>query len=160
MISSMLSNKKLNPMLTELFIRGGKLNTSLFLLNNFIFLYQKMLDWNSTQYLIVKIPNERELQQIAFNHSSDIDFCKNANFYWKMYCEIIYPAGKRCLWEISIKYPLRETSQRRLRNVSQEISFFDVFKTSQILLGKDVFYVTSLRHLKNIFKKKSFVWRL
>ena len=41
MISSMLSNKKLNPMLTELFIRGGKLNTSRFLLRNFILLYQK-----------------------------------------------------------------------------------------------------------------------
>ena len=29
---------------------------------------------NATHYLIMKIPNKRELQQIASNHSSDIDF--------------------------------------------------------------------------------------
>ena len=29
---------------------------------------------NSTHFFIMKIPNKRELQQIATNHSSDIDF--------------------------------------------------------------------------------------
>ena len=29
---------------------------------------------NSTQYFVMKIPNKKELQQIAFNHSSNIDF--------------------------------------------------------------------------------------
>ena len=29
---------------------------------------------NSTHFLIMKIPNKKELQQIALNHSSDIDF--------------------------------------------------------------------------------------
>ena len=42
-IADMLSNKKLNPMYTELFTRGRKLNI-LFLLHNVILLYQKILD--------------------------------------------------------------------------------------------------------------------
>ena len=42
-IVDMLSNKKLNPMYTELFTRGRKLNI-LFLLHNVILLYQKILD--------------------------------------------------------------------------------------------------------------------
>ena len=29
----------------------------------------------------MKVPNKRELQQIAFNHSSDIDFQDFMNFY-------------------------------------------------------------------------------
>ena len=29
---------------------------------------------NATNYFIMKIPNKRELQQIASNHSSDTDF--------------------------------------------------------------------------------------
>ena len=32
---------------------------------------------------IMKIPNKRELQQIAFNHSSDIDFKDFTNLYKK-----------------------------------------------------------------------------
>ena len=43
MIADML-NYKLNPTVTELFIRGRKLSISLFLLYNLILLYQKMLD--------------------------------------------------------------------------------------------------------------------
>ena len=42
MIADMLGNRKLNPIVTELFIRGRKLK--LFLLHNFIFLYQKTFD--------------------------------------------------------------------------------------------------------------------
>ena len=44
MIVDMLSNKKLNPVVTELFIRSRKLNISLFLLPNLILLFQKILD--------------------------------------------------------------------------------------------------------------------
>ena len=44
MIVDMLSNKHLNPVVTELFIRGRNLNVSLFLLHNVILLFQKMLD--------------------------------------------------------------------------------------------------------------------
>ena len=44
MIADMLSNKKLNSIETELFIRGRKLNISLFLSRNLILLFQKILD--------------------------------------------------------------------------------------------------------------------
>ena len=43
MIADMFSNKKLNSIVTELFIRVRKLNISLFSLHNLILLYQKIL---------------------------------------------------------------------------------------------------------------------
>ena len=44
MIADMLSNKKLNPIVTELFIRGRKLRIFLALLQNHSLLCQKELD--------------------------------------------------------------------------------------------------------------------
>ena len=73
MIADMLSNKKLNPIITELFIRGRKLNISLILSCNLICTCQN-IRLNSTHYFIMKIPNKRELQQIALNHLSDTEF--------------------------------------------------------------------------------------
>ena len=43
LIAVMLRNKKLNPIVTELFIRNTKLNILLFLSHNLIVLYQKIL---------------------------------------------------------------------------------------------------------------------
>ena len=65
MIADMINDNKLNPVVTELFIRGRKLNIS------------------STHFFIMKIPNKRELQQIALNHSSDIDFKDFIKIYKK-----------------------------------------------------------------------------
>ena len=65
MIADMFSNRKLNPIVTELFIRETKLN---------IFLVLKNVTLNSTHYFVMEIPSKRELKQIALNHSSDIDF--------------------------------------------------------------------------------------
>ena len=62
----------------------------------------------------------------------------------------------RCLWDVSNRSPLRETSQRPLRNISKETSFWDFVKTSQIHLKKDVFFEKSLRRLKYISKMISF----
>ena len=59
MIDDIINNKKLNSIVTELFIRGRKLNISL------VFITQSYF----------KVSNKRELQQIAINHSSDTD-CK------------------------------------------------------------------------------------
>ena len=71
MIANMINNKKLNSIVTELFIRGRKLNIShLSSSHNHILKFQKMLDFS--HFYIIKIPNKRELQQIALNHSSDI----------------------------------------------------------------------------------------
>ena len=63
MIADMIDNKKLNSIVTELFIRDVRLNT--------------------THFFIMKIPNKRELQQIAISHSSDIDFKDFINIYKK-----------------------------------------------------------------------------
>ena len=74
MIADMLSNKNLNPIVTELFIRGRKLNISLVFITQPYFDVPKNIRLNSTHYFVMKIPNKRELQQIVFNLSSDIDF--------------------------------------------------------------------------------------
>ena len=69
----MLSKKNLNPIVTELFIRGRKLNIS-FVFKQSYFPVLNNVRITSTHYCIVKIRNKRELQQIAFNHSSNFDF--------------------------------------------------------------------------------------
>ena len=74
MIADMINNKKLNPIVTELFIRGRKLNISIVFIMQSHFKVPKDVRLNSTHFFIMKILNKRELQQIALNHSSDIDF--------------------------------------------------------------------------------------
>ena len=44
MIADMINNKKLNSVVTELFIRGRKLNLSLVFITQSYFKFQKMLD--------------------------------------------------------------------------------------------------------------------
>ena len=82
MIADMLSNKKLNSIVTELFIRGRKLNISLVFTTQSYFAVPKNIR-NSTHYFIMKILNKLEVQQIAFNHSSDIEFKFFVNLYKK-----------------------------------------------------------------------------
>ena len=74
MIVDIESNKKLSPMVTELFLRGRKLNISLVFILQSYFKVSKTLRLNATHYFIMKIPNKRELEQTASNHSSHIDF--------------------------------------------------------------------------------------
>ena len=49
-----------------------------------------------TDYFVMAIPNKRELQQIAFNHSSDIDFQDFMHLYKKCtakpYCFLVIHA--------------------------------------------------------------------
>ena len=73
MIADRLSNKKLNPIITEIFIRGGKLNTSLVFSTQSYFTIPENIRLNSTQYFVTEIQNKRQLQKIAFNHSLDSD---------------------------------------------------------------------------------------
>ena len=77
MIADMINNKNLNPTVTELFIRGRKLNISIVFITESYFKRPKDVRINSTHFFIMKIPNKRELQQIALNRSSDIDFYEN-----------------------------------------------------------------------------------
>ena len=73
MIADILKNKTLNPVVTELFIRGRKLSISLVFTTQSYFAVSKNIRLNSTFYFIIKVPNKQELQQVAFNHSSDIN---------------------------------------------------------------------------------------
>ena len=73
MIADMINNKKLNSILAELFIRGRKLNISIVFITQSFFKVPKDARLSSTHFFIMKIPNKRELQQIAVNHSSDVD---------------------------------------------------------------------------------------
>ena len=68
MIPDMLSNKKLNPIVTELFIRGRNLNISLVFISQYYITVPKAIRLSPTHYFIMKIPNKRDLQQIASNH--------------------------------------------------------------------------------------------
>ena len=72
----MINNKKLNPVVTELFIRCRKLNISIVFITPSYYKVPKDVRLNSTNFFIMKIPNKRELQQIDLNQSSDIDFKK------------------------------------------------------------------------------------
>ena len=74
MITDMINNKKLNSIVTELFLRGRKLNISLVFITQSYFKVPKDVRLNTTKFFIMKIPNKRELQQIPINHSSNIDF--------------------------------------------------------------------------------------
>ena len=85
MIADMLSNKQFNPLVTELFITGRKINIYFVFITQSYFAVPKNITLNSTHHFNMKIQynsistqhklkykfniNKRELQQIAFNHS-------------------------------------------------------------------------------------------
>ena len=87
MIADMIQNKKLNSVVTELFIRGRKLNISLVFITQSYFKVPKDVRLNTSHFFIAKIPNKRELQQIAINHSSDISTEDFVNIYRKCTAE-------------------------------------------------------------------------
>ena len=62
MIADMKGNKKLTSIVTELFLRGRKLNISLVSISQFYFKVPENMRLNATHYFIMKIPNKRELQ--------------------------------------------------------------------------------------------------
>ena len=77
----MLSNEKLDPIVNVLLISGRKLNISLVFIKESYFAMSKNIRLNSLHYSIMKIQNKQELQNIAINHLSDIDFKDFMNFY-------------------------------------------------------------------------------
>ena len=74
MIAYIMTKKKFQSLIKELFIRCRKLNISLVFITQSYFSVPKDVRLNSTHYLIMKINNKRELQNIAINHSADIDY--------------------------------------------------------------------------------------
>ena len=83
MIADMINSKKLNSVVTELFIRGRKLNMSLVFITQSYFKVPKDVRLNTSHFFNMKIRNKRELQQIALNHPSDIDFNDFIKIYKK-----------------------------------------------------------------------------
>ena len=79
--------KKLNSVATELFIRDRKLDIFLVFITQSNFMVPKDVRLNTSHFFIVKISNKRELQQIAINHSSDINTKDFANIYRKCTAE-------------------------------------------------------------------------
>ena len=77
MIARVTSNKKPHPVVIVLFIRDQKLNIS------FAFITQSYFPLPNITQTFMKIPNRRELQQIAVNHSSDSDFDEFKRFLRK-----------------------------------------------------------------------------
>ena len=80
LIYLVIKNLICNLIVTELFLRGRKLNIYLVFITQSYFSVHKNIRINSTHYFVMKIRNKEELQQISFNHASDIDFM---NLYQK-----------------------------------------------------------------------------
>ena len=74
MIADIMSNKKFQAIIKDLFIRCRKLNISLVFIMQSYFSVPKDVRLNSAHYLIMKINNQRELQFFSINHSADIDY--------------------------------------------------------------------------------------
>ena len=75
-----MTNKKFQAIIKELFIRCRKLNISLVFITQSYFSAPRDVRLNST-HLIMKINNNRELQNIAINHSAVIDYQDLKNNY-------------------------------------------------------------------------------
>ena len=80
-------NKKLSPIVTELFMRVRKLNISLVSLLQSYFMVPEDIILNVAHYFIIKIP---ERQHIASNHLSDIE-CKDFMKLYKNYTKEPFP---------------------------------------------------------------------
>ena len=74
MIADIMDNNKFKAIISGLFIRCRKLNISLVFITQSSFRVPKDVRLNSTHYLIMKIKNRRELQNISINHSADINY--------------------------------------------------------------------------------------
>ena len=74
MIADIMTSKNFQAITKELFIRCRKLNISLVFITQSYLPVPKGVRLNLTHYVIMKINNMRELQNIAINHSADIDY--------------------------------------------------------------------------------------
>ena len=83
MIADIMSNKNFQAIIKDLFIRCSKLNIFLVFITQSYFSVPKDVRLNSIHYLIMKINNRKELQNIAISHSEDIDYNDFMNIYRK-----------------------------------------------------------------------------
>ena len=85
MVADIVSNTNVQAIIKEIFFRCRQLNISLVFITQSYFSLPKDMTLNSTHYLIMKINNKRELQNIAINHSAYIDY----NYFMKICREFI-----------------------------------------------------------------------
>ena len=107
MIADIMTNKRFQRIIKELFIRCRKLNISLVFITQSYFSVPKEVRLNSTHYLIMKIDNKRELQNIAINHSVDI--------YYKDFLKIYRSCTKEPYSFLTINTALRANNPMRFR---------------------------------------------
>ena len=74
MIADILINKEFKATIKKLCIRCRNINILLFFITQSYFFVPKDVRLNSTHYLIMKIDNRKELQNIAIDHSADFDY--------------------------------------------------------------------------------------
>ena len=72
--ADMEANKTLSPIVTELFLRGRKLGILLTLISQSCFRVPETIRLKGTHYFIMKSLHKRELQQIASNNLSEVEF--------------------------------------------------------------------------------------
>ena len=89
-ISNMINNKKTKSNSDWIVIRGRKSNISIAFITQSYFKVSKDFRLTSTHFFVMKISNKRELQQIALNHSSDINFKDFIKIYKKCTAEPYY----------------------------------------------------------------------
>ena len=77
MIADIMSNKKLQAIIKELFIRYRKKNISLEFITQSYFSVPKDVRLNSTLYLIMKINNRKELQDLQRMYKKTVFFIDN-----------------------------------------------------------------------------------
>ena len=78
MIKDIITNRRFQAIIKELFIRCRKLNISHIFITQAYFSVQKDVRLNLTHYFIMKINSRIELKNIATDHSADIEFTENA----------------------------------------------------------------------------------
>ena len=81
MIAGIMTNKKFQAIIKEVFIRCRNLNISLVFITQSYFSVPRDIRLNATHYFIMKINNRRELQNIARNHSADTDYKNFVKIY-------------------------------------------------------------------------------
>ena len=122
----MHSNKELNSIVTELFIRGRELNISFVFITQSYFAVPKNISPNSMHYFLMKTPSEQKLQQTTpANIRLDEDVLIKTNMF-------------------ALALRLQKTSSRRLQDVLVKTNIFVLAIRLQDVLQK---------HLQNIFKK-------
>ena len=83
MIVDIMTNRRFQAIIKKLFIRCRKLNISLVFITQSYFCVSKDVRLNSTHYMTMNINNRKELQNIAINHSVDIDYKHFMKIYLK-----------------------------------------------------------------------------